>query len=187
MRNFIRSQITMEKLLLFLLLMLSHQVFSQDLTDTIHWRPDYKLKWEDFRGMPEINTTYAATTYCSISYTYDISEKKLVFDIASFFYRNLSWTRDTFSTNGLAHEQGHFDINKLFALKLEIAFRNYQLNERTADADLKRIFDAIIIERDKFDERYDNATKYSFDKDKQREWSERINIEVTNAINKTKK
>jgi predicted secreted Zn-dependent protease len=55
----------------------------------------------------------------------------------------------------IEHEQGHFDISKLFALKLEEKFKAYRLNISTVEFDVQKFYDQIIEERTKMNDLYD--------------------------------
>jgi hypothetical protein len=93
-------------------------------TDTINWRLDYKLKWDDFKGKLDSNSTFAAVS--SIIMDYDIiGTKKNITGVTvkCIFDRNdsqLNYTnvnkilRDS---TLLAHEQTHFDIAEIFLIK----------------------------------------------------------------------
>jgi hypothetical protein len=123
--------------------------------DTIHWRPDYKLKWEDFQGKPDSSVIALAVCASEITYTYRITEGKLTYQITCFFDKKRSWIK--YDMDAITdHEQGHFDISKLFSLKLEEKFKSYKLiNPSTVYDDLQRIYNQIIYDRTKMHELYD--------------------------------
>jgi predicted secreted Zn-dependent protease len=58
----------------------------------------------------------------------------------------------------MQHEQCHFDIAKLFALKLEQKFRAYKLTTNVY-YDLKSVYNTIVAERLVMDKLYDKIEK----------------------------
>src|SRR5690242_9054287 len=91
--------------------------------DTIHWRPTYQLKWNDFKAAPDKSAPFAAQTDCSISYAYTFQNNVFSVSVISYFNRNRSWAKNktTSDSSLLKHEQGHFNINELFARKMRQA------------------------------------------------------------------
>lgn len=81
----------MTKKLLIVLLSFSllgqSKVFSQD---TIHWRPDYKLKWEDFRGTVPNTNLQACTPTGMHPYVLNSNSDKPTLNVKCYFLtRNL--------------------------------------------------------------------------------------------------
>jgi hypothetical protein len=144
------------KLLIIVLLFvgISNKSFSQD---TIHWRPDYKLKWEDFQGKPDTTVIALAVCASEITYQYKIVDGKLTYTIDCFFDKKKSWIKYNMAAI-TDHEQGHFDISKLFALKLEKRFRDYKItNVYSVYQDLQNMYNSIIQERTQMHNRYDKV------------------------------
>lgn len=138
--------------------------------DTIHWRPDYKLKWEDFKATPDTSVIAVAVCASEITYQYKIVEGKLTYTIDCFFDKKRSWIKHDL-TAITDHEQGHFDISKLFALKLEEKFRNYKIgNVSVVYKDLQRIYNSIISERTAMHNRYDTETQSTISDELQRQF-----------------
>lgn len=134
------KKITLILFILFFLL-IQNKGLSQD---TIYWSPCYRLKYEDFKGKPDITKIDLANSYIRISYTYDTLNCKLQFKIKCYFLKNISWAK--YNMDALMdHEQCHFDIAKLFAIKLEQRFSNYKIT-KTIQQDLAAIYDATIKE-----------------------------------------
>ena len=127
-----------------LLFALSTSAFAQSSSDTIYWSPCYQLKFEDFQGKPDSTKIDLANSYIRINYTYDVINGQLQFKINCFFLKKISWTKYDMPTL-MEHEQGHFDIAKLFALKLEQRFKSYKITY-TVQQDLKAIYDITIKE-----------------------------------------
>jgi hypothetical protein len=158
---------------LFILLMANYS-YSQD---TIHWRPDYKLKWEDFQGAADTTSEYKAISSPAISYNLLSSEKKFSVKVSCYFYKSKSWTKSR-SDNLLAHEQGHFDIAELFARKLRERFSIYKYNASSIRNDFREIYNKILDEKDKMDSLYDKETNFSRNKTNQIYWTKKIAQEL---------
>src|SRR5262245_30641208 len=115
-------------LLPILLTFLCHQKnFAQD---TIQWRSDYKLKWEDFLGKVDSLSTYGAVSNVLIKFSFHNNDKDFTYKIYCAFNKRTSWVRIP-TCDGLIHEQGHFDIGEIFARKLRQAVKLYKLNPAT--------------------------------------------------------
>lgn len=145
------------KLFLFLLLTsISSRSFSQD---TIHWSPCYKLKFEDFNGIPDTSKIDWANSRIGIDYTYNVVNGQLQFKVNCYFLKRISWAKYNMAVL-MEHEQCHFDIAKLFALKLEQRFKEYRLtNTSNVYRDLKTIYDTIVKERAAMDNLFDKIEK----------------------------
>ncbi|MBG9378258.1 DUF922 domain-containing protein [Panacibacter sp. DH6] len=150
--------------------------FSQD---TINWRPGYKLSWKDFKAKPDMQSSYAAITDCTVTYSFGYSNNLLNYQVFSFFNKNKSWSKSTNDTALLLHEQGHFDINEIFTRKLKKAFNAYKLNEATVSEDLRAIFNKIWQEKIAFDMLYDQETDHSKNKTQQAGWNKKIADELS--------
>ena len=73
-----------------------------------------------------------------------------------------------------AHEQGHFDIAEIFARRLNKQMSEYVFNKNTFKDDLKKIYMSLTSEKDSFQNRYDEETNHSINKEKQSEWLKKI-------------
>lgn len=157
-------------IVIFLFITVSNKSFSQD---TIHWRPDYKLKWEDFQGIPDSTSQHKAISSPSINYSLFYNEKTFNYEVFCSFNKKKSWVKGKDSVL-LIHERGHFDIAELFARKLRQLFKSYNLNAPTIKNDFKKMYDKVRIERDKMDDLYDKETDFSKNKQKQAYWNKKI-------------
>ncbi|MBS1736099.1 MAG: DUF922 domain-containing protein [Bacteroidetes bacterium] len=145
--------------------------------DTIHWRPGYKLKWEDFQGKPDSNSPYKAISTPAISYNLSVNEKKISYKVSCHFYKIKSWTKSD-NQELLMHEQGHFDIAELFARKLRKKFAEYKFSSATISYDFREIYNKVVEEKDKMDSLYDKETNLSRNKQKQIYWNKKISSEL---------
>lgn len=170
--------------LLWYFLFLSGAVISYTAKaqDTINWRSDYKLKWQDFQGQPDTTVRALAVCASEISYQYKVVNNKLVFSIDCFFDKKKSWIKYNLKTI-LNHEQGHFDISKLFALKLEQKFKSYKLNISTVQQDLLLLYNQTIEDRTYMHNRYDEETKSTLNDSLQKKFIQDIRKQIVD-INK---
>lgn len=162
-------------LLAFFTLLIYGRSFSQD---TINWRPDYKLKWEDFQAKPDTTSEHGAVSTIQTKYSSTNTEKDFTFKVYCFFEKKKSWVK-IYTNEGLIHEQGHFNISEIFARKLIVAFKNYKFNPTTVAQDLKKIFTQIKLERAALDNLYDKETDFHRDSVNQEKWNKKIAEELS--------
>ncbi len=155
----------------------------QPMEDSILWDESHHLKWTDFRGLPNNNIDAAAITVSGI--TLDLFAKTTQTKLIEFkamiearFYPDQSWYRKELASPFiLAHEQLHFDITELFARK----FR-YQIDKTTFSIQIKKEIDklnnVINTELKDMQEKYDQDSNFSRNRETQRKWQEFIQIEL---------
>jgi len=90
-----------------------------------------KLDWSDFRGRPEMNSTFDASVNTGITYQWSYGKDKgdieLNYQVDSFCYPSLSWVkRGQMSDHLLFHEQLHFDISELHARIMRKRLKEYK-------------------------------------------------------------
>ena len=161
-------------LCLFFFLPGCQTAFSQD---TIHWKKDFKLRWEDFKGIPDSSSEHKAMTMAEIWSTLTYTETFYEIKIHCVFHKNESWSVSTEQIL-LSHEQGHFDIAELFTRKMRMAFKEYIFNPKTINKDYSAIFSKITRERAKMDDLYDKETDYSLNSSIQQSWNKKILDEI---------
>ena len=130
------------KVILFFIFVINGMQLSAQTSDTINWSPCYQLQFGDFQGAPDSTKIDLANSRILITYSYRIVNDQLKFNVNCFFLKKVSWTKFDMPTL-MEHEQGHFDIAKLFALKLEQRFREYKVTN-TVQRDLSTIYDLIM-------------------------------------------
>ena len=145
--------------------------------DSIPWKSSYKLKWHDFRGVPERGSDRVAITVSNIGYSLTYNSTSFTVRVKCVFEKRKSWTT-TIDSSVLVHEQGHFDISEIFARKLRKAFKEYKFNAKTVQADLKEIFTRINSERRLYNELYDIETNSSQNYTMQVQWNKKIADEL---------
>lgn len=160
-------------------LMVANSSFTQD---TIHWRANYKLKWEDFQGEPDNDSTLKTKAFSTlkIDYTTIINDSEFSYKVFCIFYKNESWVKNK-SVYLLQHEQGHFDIAEIFARELQEGFKNYKFNRTTVYTDLETIYNNIFKKYTSFDSLYDKETNHSLNKKEQVIWLRTIAKQLNRA------
>jgi hypothetical protein len=146
--------------------------------DTIYWRADYKLKWEDFQGIPDSSSKDGAISRPVIKYHLSANEDSFNVKVICFFLRSKSWSKFKKNDTLLMHEQGHFDIAELFARKLRKAFAAYKFNTQTVGKDIDQLFILNKQERSELDMLYDKETNHSQDTRQQVLWIKKIKAEL---------
>lgn len=147
--------------------------------ETILWRSDTHLSWDDFRGDIPINNRAAAITSSGITYRFSTSGTKenieVDFKIDTFFYPTKSWYQPQLCDEViLGHEQLHFDISELYAREMKRRLDDELFTHGNVKAKVKSIYREINIELDDFQNLYDSETNFSRDLDKQEEWKLKI-------------
>jgi hypothetical protein len=151
--------------------------------DTIYWQPTYKLKWEDFQGIPDSSSKDGAISRPAIKYHLSANEDSFNVKVICFFIRSKSWSKFKESDTLLMHEQGHFDIAELFSRKLRKAFAEYKFNAQTVGKDIDKLFILNKQERTAMDALYDKETNHSQNKQQQILWNKKIKTEL-NSLKK---
>lgn len=163
------------------------QPFEQDNLGSsrlLEWDSKRPLTWDDFQGNPDESSEHDAETESTLRSQWNgivveggikVTEVKAT----AFFSPDESWVKDGKKTKELLnHEQGHFDIAQIFALKKQLAMNTLigQIfpNEAAVKAAIIAVCDNIDAEWNAFDDLYDDETDHSKDADKQKEWDKKI-------------
>ncbi|WP_298480968.1 DUF922 domain-containing protein [uncultured Maribacter sp.] len=146
--------------------------------DTIIWQKNTKLTWEDFKGKPPLSDRVAATTASGITYRYSaiqMGDKMQVdFKVTTFFYPQKSWYKPSVCDSViLGHEQLHFDISELYARKLKKRL-NAKEYSKNVKAEVRKIYNEVVEELNVFQNKYDEETNFSRDREKQSLWKVKI-------------
>jgi hypothetical protein len=169
----------MYKLLSFLLA--SIPVFctgQENNEELIHWAENRKLKWSDYKGPADKNVGAAASTATYLGIDYNFSPKGLVYKITCSFSKTKSWGLHK-SNYILDHEQAHFDIAEIFARKLNKKMMAYKFDPTTYKTDLRKIYEDVLTEKEELQNRYDEETNHSINKEKQAEWLITVRLLLT--------
>ncbi|MFD0798000.1 DUF922 domain-containing protein [Maribacter chungangensis] len=159
------------------------QLASPQDFETVSWKAEERLSWDDFRGDVPQNARAAAITASGITYSFSTSGTKdniqVDFKIDTFFYPAKSWYQPALCDSViLSHEQLHFDISELFARKFKKRLENEKFTYGTVKARVKLIYREINEELANFQQLYDKETNFSRDGAKQEEWI----VKIANAL-----
>jgi hypothetical protein len=152
----------------------------QDVTaqDTLHWRKDYRLSFDDFRGKPASDSWHKAMTSSGIAYSYSLPDTGIYFIAIAFFNRNKSWTKTPRDGSILNHEQGHFDITEIYARRLATAIRNLSQDKKIFKQTITSIADQFIAAKNEFQKKYDLETTFGTNAAAQLKWNDIISKEL---------
>ena len=147
------------------------------------WSDDLQLTWEDFKGKPSYGSTVVAVTASGISFGFStkMSENKLVdYDafVDAHFYPDKSWyIKEHANAIILDHERLHFDITELHARKFRKRIAQTKFTLKISDQ-MERIHTAINDELKQMQQQYDLDSNHSQNVAKQKEWQQRIKLEL---------
>lgn len=171
------------KVLTLLLMLLAVMPFQEE--EVIPWSAGERLDWGDFKGVPDPSADAAATTVSALSYTFNgyLDGKRLVYEyqVQALFFPEKSWVRQEQKDDELLlHEQLHFDITALYAIRLRRAFDTIAPSSDPVSA-VKAVYDWVRRELDSVQERYDRETDFSRNLQEQLLWESRIRVYLENA------
>lgn len=138
------------------------------------------LTWDDFKGKIDTNNKInAAITTSGISKLYKKKGDTVYLSIKTKFYKYDSWIKLKYKTTEiLKHEQGHFDITEIFALRLRKLYLSYKFNKSNPKNEIDLLFNKNKEEESKYQDLYDKETNHHKTKMKQLEWGKKIAKEL---------
>lgn len=157
-------------------------LFTSFSNEKIAWSEGVNLTWEDFKGRPDMRSSYVAMTNSGIVFSYQLASENgnlsLTTSVEARFHPEMSWHKpDKVNNHVLQHEQGHFNITEIHARKLRKAFAEYKVT-KNYERELSAIFSRINRERQVMQDRYDKETNHSQNKEKEAQWQVFINNEL---------
>jgi len=136
-----------------------------------------KLKWTDFK-VDNKKRAEAALTSTEISYTINNIDDVMQIDVTCKFDKNNSiLVKGNKNDYILNHEQRHFDISYLFAMKF---IRTLQNEPNLTIDKVGVIYDNIYNEWDAYQDKYDKETSNSVSKANQALWDKKIDQQLDN-------
>ena len=72
--------------------------------DTLWWKKEERLRWEDFQGFPDTTEVFEALTYAGISFSYSYTGNSFTFKAATYFNRAKSWRLPIADSGKLRHD-----------------------------------------------------------------------------------
>ena len=143
--------------------------------DIIKWSKGTKIRWTDFHGHMQQNSSIAAVSFVGIEYkTISKSYEYYLLEVYAAFDRKKScvWIEKA-SDSLLMHEQGHFNLAEIFSRKMRktlIESRN-NYDWTNLNQDINNVFNLYSDSLSERQNCYDNETHYSQKYDKQKEWN----------------
>ena len=138
-----------------------------------------KLTWVDFSGPIDSTSTYSATTYWRITYSYrvlSIQGSLVTIDLqVSTLVDGKSWVAPNKRTDELLkHEQGHFDIARIHALKFKKEILSTLLVKDTYQETIKAVFQLYLVDARRMGLEYDEQTNHSRNRVEQAKWNQKL-------------
>lgn len=148
--------------------------------DVIYWSPNYKLNWDDFAGNPRFDyESISALTSSGIIHYKGCKDGEITFKVQAYFEKNESWVKEEARTDHhLTHEQIHFDITELAARRLRKSLKKRKF--KCGEEEEFEIFVSTFIENWRVEQKtYDFESQHSLDKEQQKEWFYKVQMELS--------
>ena len=146
--------------------------------ERIAWESNKKLSWKDFKGNPNANGGFVASTSSGMSQSYVINGNGLLnkkeTHVTAHFYPEYSWysAKDT-TARLLKHEQTHFDITEIHARILNRRIQSYAFTSNSKK-EVKALYEQVEEERRVMQRAFDKETNHSINREAERKWEEKI-------------
>ncbi len=160
---------------------------SNNSGDTIYYKPNEKLNWNDFKGEPNKQSIAAAITESGFGYRLSMqsTNKKATIEITVFCYFSKlnSWVKpDLKSDYALKHEQNHFDITYINACLFIQRLRAADFTPDNFVSLTEKINDECFNALEKMQNDYDGQTKNGRVKNIQLAWNKKIDQQLGSLI-----
>jgi predicted secreted Zn-dependent protease len=141
----------------------------------------------DFRGAPDYKEDFLARTYVTMSLRYNpescnIPDKVKLSVETTISVSRKSWmkfnmirTKETLN-DLLSHEQGHYDLNEIFAAELKKRLVDTCFDKLLYKSQVDSIFKALHQKYDMLQLKYDRDTDHMRQKGMQAKWKRDINM-----------
>ncbi len=145
----------------------------------ILWRNNRKLNWQDFTAEPDHYSNFSAITSTYLEEEHGCSDDgDFIYHVRAVFVKDLSWSRDHYSADLLAHEQIHFDITEYHARKLRLYFESLQNPCGMPQELIEFTVDSLFNEMAKAQMLYDEHTYHGLDKSNQKTWADFVDRQL---------
>lgn len=151
--------------------------------DTVHYNPDRKLIWADFKAEPRRASHYAAEVFTSFAYEGRsiVKDGVIILNLTAKAYmlKNSSWGRpDARNLYALNHEQRHFDIVKIIAERFKRKIQDNILTLEDYNSQMQYEFIESYREMNRMQTQYDDETNHSLNQAAQERWNQKIDAEL---------
>ncbi len=183
--------------LCFLFFLPTAKLFAQTLPVTVNYVTDdgrndpssvfYNgkrvLNWNDYKAAPDYTSIAAALTSAGFGYSLGFNSANgistLSIDGFCNFHQNDSWVKPAGKNDYiLKHEQHHFDISYICTMDFIKKIQHAALTNANFKSEVKNIYYASIKEMTDMQNLYDDETQHGILKDKQQEWSDKIDMQL---------
>lgn len=157
------------KLLFFLLLL------SLSGNDPSENRIDYKaLSWSDYKGkVPEKDQQVAARTCTEMELEITEYGPKYHYAVRAYFLPDSSFVR-TPNDDILLHEQTHFDIAHVAAMRCTKRLAKFKYEENGIQKQVGDIYRVAFHEMEKLQEQFDEESQHGLNAKIEKAWEDRI-------------
>jgi hypothetical protein len=141
------------------------------------------LVWEDFTGIPDSSSEWAALTHSGIRLRYEYQEKPDTTIAKVMLYPYMDKDKSWYKPAGhnpytLAHEQRHFDITAMITNELAKEIKSTDYNLVDFPSAVISLHTKYIKKLDEMQTRYDKETAHGLNYAAQVNWNERLSTEV---------
>lgn len=169
-------------LIINIILLLSLTFITGDTPQSIQWDANYRINWEDFKGKPDSNSPFVASTQSGMSFSYSMrmtnNSPEITTEVQSNFYPEESWYQpERVNEIILKHEQGHFDISEIHARKLRKTIAEFRFTKK-AKTEISNLYQRAEKERQTMQKKFDRETNHSMNIEKEIEWQRFIVSEL---------
>jgi hypothetical protein len=153
-------------------------------SDSLFYHTDRKLRWSDFKGKAPLRGQSGAVSYTSFAYEGSSLRKKdtllLNLTLQVFFVKSASWAK-SFIMDGtaLTHEQLHFDITWLVALRFQQRIKTMSLSIEDYDSIIQYQYLESFREMNRLQEAYDDESNHGQSPVGQLKWQRNIAEAIT--------
>lgn len=142
------------------------------IPDSIEWRKEIKLSWENFQTIEDSISDLGALSNLSIFCDFNRESDSLIIVTKTLFIRKGSWiVSKNKSTELLKHEQIHFDIAEIYRRKLVDLLSKSIFYRKGYANDIKTHYNKLFKEYKTEQSKYDLETDHSKNIEKQKEWN----------------
>jgi hypothetical protein len=151
--------------------------------DTIYYRKDRPLTWNDFQSRLKPNGSYTASVMPSIGYNQQAEVENGTVNVRivmkAYLPKSASWAgftgRDDYALN---HEQRHFDLVKIVAEQFKQKVLAAKLTPDTFEAFINMQYLDSFRDMNAIQKAYDKETSHGMNRSAQEEWNKRIDRDL---------
>ncbi len=158
--------------------------YTRNAADDTLFYASRPLAWNDFQGVPPVQSRFAATVFPSFAYEGQSEVVKGVLHInlslKTYVLRSSSWVKDAArDAYGLNHEQRHFDIVKMVTERFKEKIQPGSLTVEDYNSIIQYQYLEAFREMNRLQEQYDSETGHGINKVAQAQWNQKIDQELS--------